>query len=172
MRILYFLLFPLVAMAAEPSTTDTSEAKAAIKTRLAETRALLEQDREEAAESRLDRDARSERNSMEWHQGKAADFLRIAFSAKEAGDSPTAQRAARLALVQLDKIERLSSADTATLASISELRGVIRERLLGDTSEAAREYKKALLQKPDSRSARQKLGLLDHSVAFQSLPAQ
>ena len=160
----------------EPSVTNTvtpaALTEATVKNRLSETRALLEQGREEDAEKRIAQDARSRPQSADWYQEKAADFLRVAFSAKESGDTQTAQRAARLTLVQLDKAEKLSSADTAVLAAISELHGVIRERLLGTTGEAVSEYKKALELKADSPSVRQKLRQLDKPSATETSDAQ
>ena len=152
-------------MAAEPSAADTLVAEAAVKTRLAETRALLAQDREEAAESRLARDSLNLPQTSEWHQEKTADFLRIAFSAKESGDVRLAQQAARLALVHLGKAESLSVGNADALSGIAELRGVICERLLGTTEDAILEYKKALERKADSPSASQKLRQLEKSPA-------
>lgn len=133
---------------------------------------LLEKGKEEAADVRVARDSKSRRNSAEWHEEKAMDLLRVAFAAQESGDMKTAQTAAKLTLVQLDKLERLSKDDSARLASIHELRGTIRERLVGDSDMAAGEYKKALERKPDSTSARQKLRQVDPEPVAESTEAQ
>ena len=135
--------------------------EADVSKRLAEARSFIEKGQDEAADARIARDASSKPQSADWHQEKAADLLRIAFSAQESGNTKTAQRAARLVLAQLDKAEALSKDNNEVLANISELRGVIRERLLGNTEEAVNEYKKALSLNPDSPSSRQKLRQLN-----------
>ncbi|MFA6960549.1 MAG: hypothetical protein WC205_07360 [Opitutaceae bacterium] len=150
------------------ASSDPASGEKAIRKRLAETRTLLEQGHDEAAESRLAKDANSRPQTAEWFQEKAADFLRIAFSAQESGDKKTAQKAARRVLALLDKAEALSANDADTLASISEVRGYIREHLLGNTEEAIQEYKKALAHKADSPSARQKLNQLEKPSASEA----
>lgn len=135
----------------------------AIKERLAEARALIEQGLEEDAEKRIAKDTHSLPQSAEWYQETAADLLRIALSAHECGDTGTAQRAARLTLVQLGRAEELSQTNPEALAGIFELRGFVRERLLGTTADAALEYKKALKHDAGATSAKQKLRVLEKS---------
>ena len=157
----------LTALAQPDHAEAAKVSEALIKTRLAEARALLEQGKDEAAEARLGQDSTRRAKSVEGFQEKAADFLRIAFSAKEAGDIQTAQKAAKHALVQLENAEKVATNDNS-LAEISEFRGVIFERLLGDTTQAVREYKKALERKPDASSARQKLRRIDTEASAKS----
>jgi hypothetical protein len=163
------LLSPICAQTETPSS-DVAET--AIKIRLTETRRLLEQDKDDAADTRIAAGAQSKPQSAEWHQEKAMDFLRIAFSAQEMGDARLAQKAARRALAQLDKAQVLSAGDLETMSSISELRGIIRERLLGTTEEAVTEYKKALERKADSTSARQKLNQLVRPISSKKQTAK
>jgi hypothetical protein len=169
MRIFYFLILPLVGVAAEPTIADALTAEAAIKTRLGETRALLAQDREEAAETRLTKDSPEGSKTADWFQEKAADYLRIAFSAQESGDARLAQKAARQALRHLGKAEALSAGNADALSGISELRGVIYERLLGTTEEAFREYRKSHRNKTDDAAGRQNTRSSEPSSASEAV---
>jgi hypothetical protein len=136
-----------------------------LKKRLSEAKALLMDGREDAAESRIEKEMLSATQTADWHLEKAADFLRVAISAQLAGDTKTTASAVRRTLAQLDKAEALSKDDVTALAGIAELRGFIRERLLGTNEEALSEYKKVLVLKPDSASARLRLKNLDDKSA-------
>jgi len=127
------------------------------KQNLEDSRNLLKADRGDSLEANLAKDAQSQPKSLDWHQEMAANLLRVAFSAQEAGDTATAKKAARRALAHYDKVETLANGDAAILANVAELRGVIAERLLGTTEDAAREYKKSLKLKDDSPSVREKM---------------
>lgn len=143
-------------LAAAPAQADAAQPKT-FKQKMEESRSLLRAGKEDDVEARFAQDAQSKPQSLDWHQEMAANLLRVAFSAQEAGDTATAQKAARRALVQYAKVEKLANGDAAILANVAELRGVIAERLLGTTVDAAREYNKSLELKGDSPSVRQKL---------------
>jgi tetratricopeptide (TPR) repeat protein len=138
-----------------------SKEENAIKKKISQTRDLLIQGREDDAESRIEQDALSTPQTADWYQEKAATYLNIAISAQLGGDTKTVKQAVRRTLAELDKAEVLAKDDATTLAGIFELRGFIRERLLGTSEEAIEHYKKAVALKPDSASARQKLRQLD-----------
>jgi hypothetical protein len=127
------------------------------KQKLEDSRALLKAGREDAVEANLAKDAQSQPQSLDWHQEMAANLLRVAFSAQEAGDTATAKKAARRALAHYVKVETLANGDAAILANVAELRGVIAERILGSTEDAVREYRKSLKLKDDSPSVREKM---------------
>jgi hypothetical protein len=156
------LLAPTLVFA-EPAASKKPAEAPSLRQKLSDSRDLLKADRGDALEANLAKDAHSKPKSVEWHQEMAANLLRVAFSAQEAGDTASAQKAARRALAQLDRVEALAQGDAKTLASVSELRGVIAERLLGTTADAVTEYKKALVRDPNSPSARHKLRQTDSS---------
>jgi tetratricopeptide (TPR) repeat protein len=168
---LFMSIFNAQLKAEDKITTESlpSNEESSIKTRLIQTRDLLIQGREDDAENRVEQDARSTPQTADWYQEKAATYLNIAVSAQVSGDFKTLKQAVRRTLAELDKAEDLAKDDSATLAGIAELRGFIRERLLGTTTEAVEHYKKAAALKPDSTSARQKLRQLDS--AADSAPA-
>lgn len=153
------------SVSAEPAVTSPATAPAqagaaqpkTFKQKMEESRTLLKAGKEDDVETSFAQEAQSKPQSLDWHQEMATNLLRVAFSAQEAGDTASAQKAARRALAHLDKVESLAKDDVAILANITELRGVIAERLLGSTEDAVREYKKSLEIKGDSPSVRAKL---------------
>lgn len=134
-----------------------------VRLRISDAKAFLMTGRDDDAETRVGQGIESNQQTSETYQSKAADFLRVASSAQLGGDVKTVEKAVRHALRNLEKAEALSQGDPANLAGIAELRGYIKERLIGSSSEALIEYKAALAIKPDSESARNKASLLQKS---------
>lgn len=87
----------------------------------------------------------------------AGDFMRIAFRARDEGDDRLVERSSGVAIRYLERAERMAADDEGLLAAIHELRGVIQERLIGDSNQATKSYEKALVVNPRSESARHKL---------------
>jgi len=91
------------------------------------------------------------------------NLLRVAFACKENNDEKTAQRVAKRVLIHLDQAEKLFAGDEASISSVYEIRGAVREQLLGDTTQAVENYRAALKHKPDNTSAKQRVQLLQGS---------
>lgn len=115
---------------------------------------------DDQAEARLQELSTATPNSAQWHMECAMNLLRVAFACKESNDSATAQRVAERVLIQLEKAEKLFAGDAASLSSVYEVRGVVRERLLGNTNQALECYREAVKQKPDNTSAKRRAQLL------------
>ncbi|EIP98840.1 hypothetical protein OpiT1DRAFT_03310 [Opitutaceae bacterium TAV1] len=141
-----------------PVAPDADATLAAKKARLAGTlaegRRLMQAGDEAAAESRLQELNDSPRGTWDWHMESVASLLRVAHASRDAGDMPAARRAARRLLVHLSRAEALSEDDPEKLANIEELRGLVQERLVGTTGEAAESYRRAVRQADRARAAR------------------
>ena len=112
---------------------------------------------DDAAETSLEGLNRSAKESGKGQLQIATNLLRVAFACKESNDEKTAQRVAKRALAHLDKAEHELQGDDKALAGINKIRGVIFERLLGTTDEAAQSYREALKHQPGDESAKAKL---------------
>ena len=115
---------------------------------------------DDQAEAKLQEINTATPNSAQWHIESAMNLLRVAFACKESNDQATAQRVAARVLIQLEKAEKLFAGDAASLSSVYEIRGVVRERLLGNTTQALECYREAVRQKPDNASAKRRTQLL------------
>ena len=115
---------------------------------------------DEAAESNLQGICTTPPNSAQWHMECAMNLLRVAFACKENHDDKTAQRVARRVLSHLDRAEKLFAGDADSLSTVHEIRGVVREQLLGDSNQALQSYQAAIHEKPDNPSARNHVHLL------------
>ena len=106
-------------------------------------------------------------NSGQWHMEAAMNLLRVAFSCKESNDLKTAQRVALRVLVHLALAEKLFAGDSNSLSSVYEIRGVVREQLVGDTNQALQNYQSAVKLNPDNESANRRVQMLKGGLTTQ-----
>ena len=114
-------------------------------------------DADDQAEAKLQEINTAKPNTAPWHMQCAMNLLRVAFACKESNNQATAQRIAGRVLIELDKAEKLLTGDSDALSSVYEIRGVVRERLLGNTNQALECYREAAKQKPDNASVKLRL---------------
>lgn len=91
----------------------------------------------------------------------AVNLMRMAFDARAVGDEKAAQKAARLALKQIEKAEAGYAGNAARLSTLQDLRGVLAGEFLGTAEEAEQHYREALRINPDSPAAKERVERLD-----------
>ena len=77
--------------------------------------------------------------TVEWYLHNAANFLHLAFRAKEQDDAQTAELAAKRAMLHTIRASKLVGDDPAMLVRISDLRAVINERFLSNSTEVSKQ---------------------------------
>ena len=132
---------------------------------LGESRRLFAAGRGDEGEAALEGLNRKAKNSGESQLEMAMNLLRVAFDCRESGDIKTAQLVAQRALDRLDRAEAKLGDQSKVVSSINEIRGVIRERLLGNTLQAMALYRESLRKNPDNESVKGKLKQLQGDSA-------
>jgi hypothetical protein len=179
MRILYFLLLPLVGVAAEPlpdvTASSSEEVGTDAKSATIETKAKQERVKRNQALAKLRADKQEEtevlladlsptpKNSPDWHFELAMNLIRVAYDARATGDEVAAKKAAQRAVKHFDKAERGYTDQTVRLSAMQELRGVLQEDFLGTSEEAEAYFREAARLNPDSESAKERVMRLDRN---------
>lgn len=177
MRILSFLLLPLIGAAAEPPININSSQSAVLETKTGsieakakgdrgkrnQALAKLRADKPEETEALLGELSPASKDSPAWHLELAMNLIRTAYDARSAGDEVAATKAAKRAVKYLDKAARGYADQPARLSGMQELRGVLQEDFLGTSEEAEAYFREAARLNPDSESAKERVVRLDRN---------
>jgi len=153
---------------AQEANSDATTADAQIQRTLNDSKSLFRDgSSDDQAETKLQAISTATANSGQWHMEAAMNLLRVAFSCKESNDLKTAQRVALRVLVHLALAEKLFAGDSNSLSSVYEIRGVVREQLVGDTNQALQNYQSSVKLNPDNDSANRRVQLLKGGLTTQ-----
>lgn len=140
------ILLTFGALSASPlakAAVEGTPSAEVLEKALAESMSLFESGADEEAERKLaEINARRETDGA-GHLKIAINLLRVAFAYKENGEAENAQKVAQKILLRLLQAEAAFPKDSEHLSNISKLRGIVQEKLLGDSSAAAKEYLRA-----------------------------
>ncbi len=125
----------------------------------------------DAGEAKLGALSPAAQDSGRWHFDLAINLMRVAFANGDANKPKAATRAARRAVAHLDLAETQFKDDPKQLSTIYELRGVISERLLDNTTVAQKYYQIAAKFDPENQSAAEQARRCDSTVQSGDTPA-
>jgi uncharacterized Ntn-hydrolase superfamily protein len=135
MRSIFLYLGLSIGLWAQLESPDLTADK--IRTSRAAALAAIKADQGDTAEQELDVSALvKERHTPEARLERAQEFIVIAFQARSAGDTVTAQRAATRALRAVEKAEKTWRDQPKRLAELQLLRATLQEEFLGTSDDA------------------------------------